>query len=1598
MDDNRLLKTILADSYDVAPLSTAVDAIARVGDTVTYRLALALRGGVTRSLVVQDVLPGGMAFVDTVRINGDTTAAYTPPAAGAGSNFAYAAISAANSPAAGQTGTLTWTIGDIVNNPYGDPTTDTFEIVYRARILPDAGIAHVASTPLGNTASLSYVDAPPLSSSATATVLQPIIDTITKTERSGRISPAVVHVATDTMQFRLQACNNGQAPAYSVALTDQLAGQLDQTSIAHLAVSVGGAALSAGSDYVYTPPAARGGAMAFLLNAPVNPGQCLVIDYDIGFYTDFGPNQVWQNSATVDTYWSLPAQSGQQYGPVGPAAFSMHNVANTEPPAKTIVSPVSAEAAIGQEIVYHITVPATAINAAMYDVAILDTLDANLSLISVNEVSGNGLVVTDASAPPQQVSLSITQIPAGRQAVVEVRARVVNSDITNAGNTFTNSALYTFANIPGGAAQGGGSDTTAAIRIVEPALALAKSVVNVSHPGNPPQAGDILRYTLAFSATGGAAGDNFADAYDLRIDDSLSLGLAYYGNPTVNGAGNTIAAPVVTGDGASTAQTLVWRPETGNADIDVAEGVLVSVTYDVRVLNSVLADQTLSNSAVVRWTGMDGANAYERNGTGTPACNDYVSGPAVTSLTTPDNTTLAKTRLLDTYGAADADVRIGDILTYELRLGLQEGAHANVVLSDTLPQGLVFAGVASINGDSAAPFAAAAPFVHADIAGTAITVAGDAAAGPTTVTWHLGDIVNTPDGNAANDLFVIVYRARVLNDAHAHVDTLALTNTARLDYDTAGGAAAPKTDSAVLNLLQPILSVTKSAMAAGGDTVLAAAELVTYTVDIRNTGSAPAYDTLLTDIIPVGMRHGAATITLLSMQLLSGGALPSLAPAYNAATGTATWNFDTGTADQYTIPAGDTLRLVYQVQAESTLGAGMTLTNQAQVQHYYSFDDEAVPNQGGVIGVRQVYGPTNIASTTFTTAAPGALLKENPAVLTAAVGEPFTYRITVPAVPLATALHDVRILDDLSASAADLSFVSVAKVSGSQPWTPVNTGSAVNLVIEDTTTGIEIPAGEQIVLAVTVVLSDTATNISGLLFSNTAAYTYNPVDNDPATQAAGGADSTANMTIVGADALTLQKSGPGSMQVGTPAAFTLNVHNTGTGTAWNPVITDRLPHGATGGMCAAGPSNVSARIFLADGVTAASAPLVAGTDYTLSINGDPTCEWRISLLSASGGLPSDQRLIVHYNVELDAATTNGAALTNIAGATRWFSADPAAAGAAPRIYDRVLTDGTPGTLDYQDSHTVNAEAPILVFSKRVLNVTSGQNPGSNASPGDILRYTLELRNSGPVGLASFSIVDEVDRLNAPPVFAPGSLNLVSVPAGANTSGTSAVGGPHGTGLVQVENLSLGAQGAADDTLTIIFEIRLAPVITSGTVVRNQAEIVSANPNPIYSDDPDQAGELDPTATLIASAPRFEVKKISTIMSGDPAVLMAGETLRYTLTIKNIGSENAVNAALRDYTPANTRYVANSTTFNGTPVADPGPGVSPLQAGIALNAPENATSGYLRADAAAGATNVATVSFRCRGRPACHERADHRKSGFRERQRRRQRRTARAAVR
>src|SRR4029077_12877359 len=124
---------------------------------------------------------------------------------------------------------------------------------------------------------------------------------------------------------------------------------------------------------------------------------------------------------------------------------------------------------------------------------------------------------------------------------------------------------------------------------------------------------------------------------------------------------------------------------------------------------------------------------------------------------------------------------------------------------------------------------------------------------------------------------------------------------------------------------------------------------------------------------------------------------------------------------------------------------------------------------------------------------------------------------------------------------------------------------------------------------------------AGTRITNTGVVTWNT------PQQSASASISIDIGETSAPNLTLTKSGPATMSTGQLGQFGLNAQNTGVSDAWNATILDRLPSGATGGMCSTAPQVVSAQVFQADGVTAVAGkgPLVSGTDFSLSYVGAP---------------------------------------------------------------------------------------------------------------------------------------------------------------------------------------------------------------------------------------------------------------------------------------------------------------------------------------------------------------------------------------------------------
>ena len=1112
----------------------------------------------------------------------------------------------------------------------------------------------------------------------------------------------------------------------------------------------------------------------------------------------------------------------------------------------------------------------------------------------------------------------------------------------------------------------------AALVVQEPLLALSKSfsVAEVD-------AGDRPRVTVTVTNNGTTT------AYNPRVLDDLSLvELSYAGD--LAGAVPPVVDLVALGPDFP---LFSWAP-----GFAIAPGETIGFSFAVEVASTVEPERILSNTVQADWTslpgqttalnpsgsiGPDGSASGMRIGTLPNAADPLNDYEANASASVP----IAAVGVTKTDLDPTQSPEIGAHRSFQIEIQLPEGITRDVVVSDALDSGSVsyvlahngthdityeFVGIDSINSQP-----------PGEAAFSAVPVDGTSA----TATWSIGTVATQSEDDLAttalSPMIRIRYEARINNDLATNAGST-LQNTATI-YSTHGETALQTsvTDAtAVVTAIESALTATKvlTNVTPGKLTTDPPAfnDILQYVVTIVNGGNAGAYDINIVDTLPPELALASGflpTATIDTTPVAGFVAVPSGAPD-----GPLIWGRQNAD-DSLDIPQGSFLELTYQVDVRAPPVDGSTISNNIWTD-WTSLDvDPGSLYERTGAGCPSItapndycYGPA-VATGTVDPAPPASpVLKENTQP-TAAVGEVFRYRITVPQAPYAFPAYDVRIYDDLSDSAADLRYLSVTKISGSAPWTPVNTGTARDLVLEDTTVGIDIPAGEQVVLEVAVVLEDTATNTSGLTFTNTANYVYNWLDGNTTTQRVGAAGTTPPMTLVGPDVVTLEKSGPPSMTLGARATFTLDAHNTGDGPAWNLTLRDRLPNEPAAGTCDQAPDAFSAQVYQSDGVTPVSAALVLGSDFSVVTRGDPDCDFEIAMLSPATTVGPDERLIVTYESVLDDDSQNGETLTNVAGATEWWSADgsnPETAGDR-RSFTRVLSDGTVGVLDHEDAYTTAVALPVYTFEKTVVNRTTGQDPATLASPGDVLRYRLRLENLRAAPLDNLAIVDELDRLNATAAFEPGTLTLVSVPVGADTSNTNAIGGGAGTGLLDVRGLSLAG---LNDSLIIEFDATLAPVLANGSDVANQSQL-STNDVPFAdSDDPNVNGpadpfvpdDEDPTRVQIESAPDFQVEKTSAYITGDPTVLLAGETLRYSITVKNVGSDNAIDAMLRDAIPVNTTYAAGSTTLNGMPIADGLGGTPPFAIGLMIYAPEDATPGAMRADASATPDNVATLTF------------------------------------
>src|SRR5215469_7559132 len=523
--------------------------------------------------------------------------------------------------------------------------------------------------------------------------------------------------------------------------------------------------------------------------------------------------------------------------------------------------------------------------------------------------------------------------------------------------------------------------------------------------------------------------------------------------------------------------------------------------------------------------------------------------------------------------------------------------------------------------------------------------------------------------------------------------------------------------------------------------------------------------------------------------------------------------------------------------------------------------------------------------------------KENPAgQTTAAIGVPFTYSLTIPVMYDPTSgivinnqgspndLHSITVTDDLNQTGASLSYVSHV-VFWKSTGTPVpHSFSNVGGVLTFSNFPI-VPAGQQIVIQITVVLNNVPSYTPGKTFFNTATWVFGRLINGIFYQPLPGESGITPPMTIAAPNLTLTKTGPATMNPGQLGQFGLNAQNTGTSDAWNTTLLDRLPTGATGGMCSTAPQVASAQVFQADGVTpvAGKGPLVAGTDFSISYN-KPTCQLTLTMLTAAATISQSQRLIISYRTQLDTNSQNAATLTNVAGATQWFDGDPSI---STRVgFTRTVTDGTPGILDFQDAHTVTVVVPALAITKQVSVVGGGA-----ALPGARLDYLVHVTNTSTNPTTSVVITDDISSAGA------GRLTFVNPAATMNgaTTGVTVVGS-----LLTANYSTSNGPLQPGQSIDVKFRAQIAAGLAAGTVITNTGVVTWNTPQQSAS----ASVSIDIGET---SAPNLTLTKTG------PATMNPGQMGQFGLIVQNTGVSDAWNTTLLDRLPTGPTGGMCSTT-------------------------------------------------------------------------------------
>src|SRR5262249_44788096 len=203
-----------------------------------------------------------------------------------------------------------------------------------------------------------------------------------------------------------------------------------------------------------------------------------------------------------------------------------------------------------------------------------------------------------------------------------------------------------------------------------------------------------------------------------------------------------------------------------------------------------------------------------------------------------------------------------------------------------------------------------------------------------------------------------------------------------------------------------------------------------------------------------------------------------------------------------------------------------------------------------------------------------------------------------------------------------------------------------------------------------------------------------------------------------------------------------------------------------------------------------------------------------------------------------------------------------------------------------------------LFAKKHVGLFVNQVSPGIVDPGDVLRYTITLKNSAAIPATGVVLTD---ALPANTTYVANSTLLNGLPVGQPDGGAS----PLASGInISSSNLTPPLPGAGAGTISpgttavLQYDLRVNLGTPTGTQIINQAVVTSTGqPNLLTDSDGNPANGPQPTVVVVGSGQQLSITNQVSVVGGGAAV--PGAQLEYVVTVTNTGAVPAYNVVITD---------------------------------------------------------------------------------------------------